>query len=186
MRKLRRFAAQIPLLVIWLIVSVFLWSWIFTFLTDTDPAHKLEIYADMEEIDGTALGDALEAGAGEAIRMVRVHPFGYAMLDSSQLRQADLYIVKGSDAETYLDWFAPLPYGLRGLGEELILDGTAWGVLLRGGKDPGGAAAGVIAWPPDGEDYWLMTGAHSLHIAGREGAVDNEAAEAAVRLLTLR
>ena len=37
--------------------------------------------------------------------MVKIHPFTYAMFDSSRLKQADLYLIPESHREEYREWY---------------------------------------------------------------------------------
>ena len=178
----RRWRQVVPMMVIWLMVSIFFWSWIFTFVTDTDHAHKLVLFTEMELADGTALALALEEGTGPAIRMVQVHPFAYAMMGEELLVNADLYVVTASGMTEYARWFSPLPEALA-RGENLYrAEGVPVGVRIWDAEQKRGAAADLIRYPA-GEDCYLCVGVHSLHVAGLEGAVDNEAVEAALRML---
>ena len=183
MRWRRRWAQVVPLMMLWLLASVFFWSWVFTFLTDAEPAHKLVLFAEMKVTAQDDLALALEEGAGREIRMVKVHPFSYAMLDGDQLRNADLFIVTAAGMETYGDWFRPLPEDLA-QGRELYLsEGAPLGVRVWNAETGRGTAADWLSYP-EGVDCYLCIGVKSLHAAGNDGALDDDAAEAARRMLS--
>ena len=114
--------------------------------------------------------------------MVKARAFTYAMFDESELAGADLFIVPLSHVETYQDWFMPLPAEMRGYADCLHIAGEPCGIPLNG------AAGAYFRYDvPGGEEepYYLFFGKASLHVAGQENAVDNEAAAAAQRLLAL-
>ena len=105
-RMLGRF---LPAALLWAMTAVMLTGFVFTRITDTDPAHKITVYALCEVKNGAELAERLERALGGAVRMVKVHPFTYAMFGSEALRTADLYIVPDSERDAYRDWFAPAP-----------------------------------------------------------------------------
>ena len=89
MKPMKRLWNLIPAMILWGMLSVFLWGWIFIFLTDTQPENKLTLFVDTAVPDATGLAVRLEENAlSDEIRMVKVHPFTYAMLDSEPLRQS--------------------------------------------------------------------------------------------------
>ena len=180
MTKPKLIARQIPLLILCLMFSVLVWSFVFNLLTDTDAAHKLVVYADAELPDATGLAVRLEEGRGEAIRMVRVHPFTYALMDSAELIRADLYLMTESDLTEYAEWLAPVPEALRGAGELFTgEDGEPYAIRLP-------ALAGDGRWVRhEGGSLWLAFGAASLHLPGNADAADAEAVACAERLIGL-
>ncbi len=180
----KRWAQVIPLLILWLVLGAVFWGWVFAFLTDAPAAQKLTLFAEMEVADQDALALALEAGTGEGIRMVKVHPFSYAMLNGDALREADLYIVTASGAETYRDWFIPLPETLRDRGEMVSPEGVPVGVRVWNAGTRTGIAADWLSYPAE-EDAFLCLGRTSLHVLGLEDAADDEAVDAALRFLAL-
>lgn len=189
MNKIRRFFSLVPALILWLMLSVLVWGFVFTRITDTDPAHKITLFVDAEVTDATALAVKLEENLGGNIRMAKVHPFNYAMLDGSPLRAADLFIIRGDHMETYREWLAPLPQDVRGSEAEFIRDGESWGVLAYDGKARTGIILEYINYHPPGEpteNYYLCFGNQSVHITGQPFAEDNAAVEAAKLLLHLQ
>ena len=105
--KIRRAAGKIFLpAVLWAMMAVLLTGFVFNQITDTAPVNKIVLYADCEVQDAPALAERLEKELGGAVRMVKIHPFSYAMFDSAKLKQADLFIVPDSHAAEYGEWFA--------------------------------------------------------------------------------
>ncbi len=189
MKKIKRFAALIPALVLWLMFSVLLWGFVFTRITDTSPRCKLTLCVDAQVPGDTELALRLEENAGEGIRMVKVRPFSYAMFDGAELTGADLFIVPASHVETYRAWFRPLPEEFWNEKDLMILDGTPLGVQIFWAETGRGAAQDCISYRnEDGgaEDFYLLFGAESLHVAGNENAVDSEALSAARLLMDMR
>ncbi len=191
MKTLKKLWHLVPAMLLWLMLSVFFWGWIFTFLTDAPAANKLTLFVDAPVTDATGLAVRLEDGLlNDSVRMVKVHPFSYAMLDGEPLRTSDVYIVRASNVEEYRDWFAPLPEGfadaMRSAPEDvLLLEGVPVGVRVRRGGEDGGVAAGYIDYREPGlpeEDFYLMFGKASLHLPGNEAAVDGLAVLLAERL----
>lgn len=157
MRKLR---TQIPLLILWLMLSVFLWSWIFTFLTDTDRAHKIVVYADTQVSAGTELAVLLEKQAGEDIRMIRVFPFSHALMDETPLRQADVYLMGAAAAEERKDWLQPLS-DTSPAEAYLTLDGLPYGIPAKR------SASAYIRYTEENPMYFFL-GAQSVHLEDGE------------------
>ncbi|MBR3019925.1 MAG: hypothetical protein IKH57_23095 [Clostridia bacterium] len=186
MGKIRKFLSLIPALIIWLMLSALVWGFVFTRITDTDPAHKLTLFIDAQVTDATTLAVQLEEHLGGNIRMVKVHPFTYAMLDGEQLKAADLYIIRADRMETYREWLLPLP---EDFGEAVYAaDGESWGVLAYDAENKAGIASGYINYLPPGEpeeNYYLCFGLKTSHVQTQENAVDNAAIDAAKLLLSL-
>ena len=166
MRVLKNIGSQVYLYLLWLLASVFLWGWIFTMITDTVPEKKVTIFVDAYALEDKALSIELEKELPEGIRMIRVHPFSYAMFQESTILNADIFIVKASEIGDYIDSF-------DGAGEKIYdaQSGT-------------GAATQYILYAPEGEvneDYYLFFGADSLHT----GKIDKAAYEVAAHLLKI-
>jgi len=176
-RKVIKVLSAITLLVVWATVSAIFWGWIFTLLTDTKAAHKITIYADATMSDATETAAALEEGQPDGIRMVKLRPFTYELFGDEGLKSADLFIVPERDLETYAAWFGDLPEGLTG-------ENGLQAVLFHDEENGITHLAGLITYEP-GVKYYLVFGAQSLHISGRDGAVDNAACDTALRLLSM-
>ena len=193
MKPAKRLWNLIPAMILWGMLSVFLWGWIFTFLTDTQPENKLTLFIDAAVTDGTGLAVQLEETLlDDTISMVKVHPFTYAMLDSEPLRQSDVYIVRVSHAEEYREWFAPwsVDFSAKDGHDDalLLLDGAPYGIRVYDAATGTGIGQNFINYHdpalPD-EDYYLMLGKASLHLTANEGGLDDRAILLAEALLSL-
>lgn len=193
MKPMKRLWNLIPAMILWGMLSVFLWGWIFTFLTDTKPENKLTLFVDAAVTDGTGLAVQLEETLlDDTISMVKVHPFTYAMLDSEPLRQSDAYLVRASHVEEYREWFAPWSVGFSAKdGNDdalLLLDGAPYGIRVYDAATGTGIAQAFIDYHdpalPD-EDYYLMLGKASLHLTANEGGLDDRAILLAEAFLAL-
>ncbi len=185
MSRLRQFTRQIPLLIIWLMASALLWSFVFMRITDADPAHKIVVFADAEVSGSEDLAAELFDLRRGGIHTVQVHPFTYAMLNSAQLANADLYIIPESDMPAYLEWFAPCPDDFRQAAYVNPDDGCRYGLLLRDPADPDTRLSQYIHFAPD-ERYYLCFGKNSLHLHGQTKAVDDEAEYFAGYILSIQ
>lgn len=184
MKMIKKLLSLLPLMILWLMLSVILWGFVFTRLTDTDARHKIVVCVDAQVSGSTELAVELEKEKDAALRMIQVRPFSYAMLDSSVLRQADLYIIPLSDAETYADWLTPLPEEMSDQPELLLREGVAWGIKIYDAALARGSADAYIGYGP--EDYYLFFGKSSLHVPGNPDAADCLALDIARRLTELR
>lgn len=185
MRKIRRFLDTLPALVLWAMLSIFLWSFVFNFLTDVPAAEKVVLFIDAPLTGETQLAVKLEETAGESIKMVQVRSFAYAMMGSEEIENADLYIIGASGIAEYADWFAPLPQELR-TGTLLEQNGQPIGVKVWDATAKEGLAPEIIGYTFPGkvlEDHYLLVGRNSLHVQSHDKAVDNEAVACALELL---
>ena len=114
MRYIKKAFTLIPLLILWLMFSIFLWGFVFNLITDAPPREKITLCVDAETPGATELAVLLEEKLNGQVRMVKVRSFDYAMFDSGALTGADLFIVPASHAEIYQEWFLPMPEELRG------------------------------------------------------------------------
>ena len=55
MRVLKNIFRQLHTFVLWALASALLWSWIFTFVTDTSPDRKVTVYCYVDEIRDTVM-----------------------------------------------------------------------------------------------------------------------------------
>ena len=188
MSTFRKILYLVPLLLMWLVMSVMVWGSVFGRLTDAPADKKLTVYIDSGVRDEAVLAAALEESVGDNIRMVKVHPFDYAMFNVETIALADLYIAPETDADTYRDWFAPLPEELLEAGDILYRDGVPLGVKIYDALTGEGCLRAHVVYPPtgSGEDWYLFFGAASRHLMGNDGAVDNEALPAALMILKLK
>lgn len=163
MKMMKRILSQWHSFVLWLLASALFWSWIFTFVTDTSPEHKVTVYCKVPEIRDVALAAALEERLPEGLRMIQVHSFDYVMFDLDAFYGGDVFIVPASEIETYADVLAPLE-GEMGLKAYDALTGT-------------GLAMDYIHYGQ--EDYYLYLGSRSVHLE------DGKAMEVARQLLAM-
>ena len=187
MKKISKYTHLVPLFLLWATLSVIFWGWIFSILTDTDPEKKLTLFADCEIKDQTSLALLLEKDTNENIKMAKVHPFSYAMMDSSDIRNADIYIAREDFLNEYADWICPLPMDIFADYPALEKDGTAYGLPVYDAETKTGALTQYLAYEKDGTDaqnYYLFLSASSLHVLTNENACDNVAAEAVLRILS--
>lgn len=186
MKKLKKILSHLPSLLLWAFIAVFLWTWIFTFLTDTRAENKLALYADVPAIRKTELALRLESEAFPGIRMVTVHEFSDVLFDGDPLRKADLYILPESRVPACQDWFAPLPEDFSGFVNVLEINGVAFGLPVYLPGTGVSVAPDLIDYAlPDGssEAFYLFFGNRSVHLDGNAGAVDNLSFSAAEALL---
>ena len=163
-KRFRRvFFRLFPLFVLWAVLIPIFTGFVFTRITDTDPAYKVTVYADAKLQDAAALASRLEGSVSAPVRMVKVHPFTYALFGSDALKQADLYIVPVSHAAEYRDWFAPLPQELASRASPENPDG----IRVFDPESGMGAAASCILYTASGsqaEPYLLFFGRNSVHL----------------------
>ncbi|MBQ3356596.1 MAG: hypothetical protein IJG45_05710 [Oscillospiraceae bacterium] len=168
---IKRTLSRFHVYLLWALVSVFLWSYVFSFLTDTGPQKKLSLYVSTEQVQDVELAAQLEEGGlPDGIRMIKVHPFSYAMFSDRDLLSADLYVVKASEAEGWHDSFRPLPDGLAG---DLDLGDGVCGIRVYDAERGVGAFDELIGYSAPGaagEDYYLFFGAESQHTEEDDGA----------------
>ena len=181
-RWVRRLFALLPWFVLWAFFIVLFGGFVMNRITDAPAAQKLTVYVDGEVRDAVQLAEKMEEHLNGSLRMVKVHPFSYALFGTDALKSADLYLVPASGAETYADWFAPLPGRWQDDPAAWRREGTAWGLLLK--KEDGSRP--LSAYLPESTETWyLFFGARSLHLADNAGSADNWAVTAAEFLLAL-
>ena len=179
---LKNIWSQLHRFVVWAILSTILWAWIFTLVTDTGPANKVTLYVQTEGCRDQALAEVLDEARPEGIRMIQVHPFSYALFDTQEALNADLYVIPASQAEGFLDSFAPIDGEEldRGDRELFTRDGKSYGIKLHDAATGESTAGDYLVYAP-GEDYYLFFNVNSLHLGGGDGAA-LRVAEALLRL----
>jgi len=154
----------LPLFVLWGMMVPIFTGFVFTRITDTDAAHKITVYVDAELRDASELAARLEKSVSDPVRMVKVHPFTYALFGSDALKQADLYIVPASHVEEYRDWFAPLPEEMASLASDRVPDGIPV-FDPAAGRNAAGSWILYHSSSGESEPYFLFFGQNSLHLA---------------------
>ena len=71
--------------VLWLVVSFFLWAWIFTLITNAPAGKKVVLYAGLPAMEREALAAALEADMPEHIRYVETWVFSDEMFSPANI-----------------------------------------------------------------------------------------------------
>jgi len=186
MKTVKKIMNLVPLMLFWLMMSVFVWSWIFTFLTDAPRAEKIVLYVECAVPGDTFIAAKLEETPSPSIRMAQVRPFSYSMMSSQGIRNADLYIVSESGMKEYFEWLLPLPENAASLCETHSLNGIPYGIKVYDALTQSGILSNQIAYDTEkAENYYLAFGKQSLHIAGNENAVSDEAVSYAARLFEI-
>jgi hypothetical protein len=178
-RFLRGAGAVVPAFILWAMLVLVVGGFVFNQATDAPRGSKIVLFVDTELRDAPELAEALEKNLPAPIRMVKVHPFSYALMGSDTLRQADLYIVPASHAEEYREWFAPLPAAYASLAAPEEPDGIpvydpATGLSAAGDRILYESA------PEAPETCYLFFGGGSVHLQ------DGLAGKAAEALLSLK
>ena len=153
----------IPLWILWAMIAVLLGGFVFNQITETTEDRKITIFADAELQNAPALAEELEKALQPPVRMVKIHPFSYAMFNGDALRRADLYIVPDSKTDEYREWFAPLPPELRELEDPL----EPGGIRVRDPESGLAVRGDVILYDASlmkPEVYRLFFGKESLHL----------------------
>lgn len=187
---LSRFFSLVPGLILWGMFSMLLWCWVFSLITDTAPEKKISLYIDGTVSRSVELAAVLEENLPEGIRMVRVHPFTYAMMDSESIRRADLFILPEQDIGVYREWLAPLPDAFGSDWQSLLVrDSVPLGIRVYDSEAGLCAAGSCISYSESGfpdQVWYLCFGNQSLHTPGIPGALDSAAVPVAEALVRLR
>ncbi|MBR0425950.1 MAG: hypothetical protein IJK01_07520 [Clostridia bacterium] len=183
MRTFKRILSQLHRYVFWAVISTMLWAWIFfVFVVDTTPKHKVEVYTSDSVIvlDREFSLELSKDPLPDGIRMVKVHPFSYAMFDTSAPIGADLYIVSESEIETTIEGLCPLP--VRD-GNDYVSNGEVYGWRIYDAAAKTGAASAYMRFALD-ENYYLCANATSLHLGSQNDSKDDAAIVIAERILS--
>ena len=106
MRFIKNVFSQLHSFVLWLMFSAVFWGWIFTIVTDAPAEEKVTVYCYVSEIRDKDLAVALEENRPEGIRMIKVHPFDYVMMNIERMEDGDIFILPESQIETYSELLA--------------------------------------------------------------------------------
>lgn len=183
-KMIKRILSQLHRYVILAMASFIFWAWIFTLLTNTVPAKKIVIFSDIPQLDESALSAELEKNLPDGIRMIQVHPFSYAMFDTSEPMSADLYILSGEDIGILLDQLCLIPAEADGF----VSDGTLYGYLLHaadGSFTRLGTFGSYVVPGEEEDDYYLCFNKDSLHLGLWNGSADDAAIVIADRILQI-
>lgn len=173
MKTFKKIMNLVPLMIFWLMMTAFVWSWIFTFLTDAPREEKIVLFIECDVPGDTFIASKLEEAPSDLIRLAQVRPFAYSMMSSSDIRNADLYILSESGMTEYFEWLSPLPESAWALGETYEAHGAVYGVKVYHAENASGILTDHIAY--ENQDYYLAFGKNSCHYIKNENAVSNEA-----------
>lgn len=173
MKTFKKVMNLVPMMLLWLMMTAFVWGWIFTFLTDAPREEKMVLFIECDVPGDTVIASKMEEAPSDVIRLAQVKPFSYSMMSSSDIRNADLYILSESGMTEYFEWLTPLPKSMLSLGETYEVDGAPYGIKVFDAENKTGILEDHIAY--EDQDYFLAFGKHSLHNAENENAVSNEA-----------
>jgi len=173
MKVLRNIASQLHVYIIWLILSVVIWGFVFTHVTDAPAEKKVVLFADVYACRELELELELEKSMPDGIRMIRTHSFGYVVFGDRELLGADLYLIPLSEAERYLPSFLPLDSAALPWAEDELWywEGVPYGVRMR-------PAESFLQYEAPGEareDFALFFGVNSVHAASFRGSGDDAA-----------
>ena len=179
MRIFKNVFSKLYVFLIWIIFSTMIWGWIFNLVTDTTVDKKVTLFIEAPVLQDTELAVYLEEDMPEGIKMIKVHPFSYAMINADLLLGSDLFIVRESNIEQYAEDLAPIDPSLYdGDSEIYYIDSVAYGIKVYDHATKSGLAAEYIEYYD--EDCYLFFGADSTHIS------DGAALRVAERLLELK
>lgn len=168
MRFLKNVFSQLHSFVLWLLFSAVFWGWIFTLVTDAPAEKKITVYCYVSEIRDKDLAVALETDMPEGIRMIKVHPFDYVMMNIERMEDGDLFILPESQIETYAELLTYADSDAaagNGMDSSDTTSGSvdiSDGFLIYDAAAGSGGAAQYIGY--EGEDYYLFPGARSAHL----------------------
>ena len=182
MKTIKKIFSQLLIYCTWIIISTLVWSWLFNIATDTSAQKKITVFVEAEEVSDNAFAVYLESVMPEKLKMVKVHPFSYAMFDEYTLTHADIYIVKADEAEKYIESFAPIEN--REDGKEYFeYDGKTYGIKIYDAATGRGSEKEYITYSDC--DYYLFYGVNSVHIGEINGSDDEYAFDAAGEIFKL-
>lgn len=207
MRIVKTLLSNFHRYLLWLLISVFLWGWIFVYSTDTSPDKKVVLYYNAPGANDEQLSIELEKSLPEGIEMVKVFPFSHSAFDTEAPEEADVFIVSESDAVKISGNLQPIE---RRSDDDLAVDGVCLGWRVYTPETGEGSAASFIRYAgrkdiPEGaiplpsgetddkvsiefradENYYICFNKSSLHIGLLNGSADNAAFTIAESFLAL-
>lgn len=191
MRLIKKIFSNLHRYLLWLLISVFLWAFVYFLITDTTREKKVTIYVDAPEVRAEAMADALELNKPEGIKMIKAYPFSYAAFNSLAVGSGDIYIMSESAIMNNLDVLCPIGNEFAAHSENgFYVDGSLYGICLRSVKSGVVCAGEYITFDApgaagSGEDYYICFNKRSIHILPWTGVGDDAAAELAESILEL-
>ena len=188
---------------LWLLISVFLWAWLFMLVSDAPKEKKVSVYYNAPDASDSEMSIELEKELPDGIKQIDVYPFSHAAFDTAAPEDADIYIVSESDLASVIDQLQPIPsrgeddyvkdglvYGWRIYSMDLSAGSALEYIRYSGEKNvPEGAvpdpdAPGSILYRDD-ENYYLCFNKDSIHLGEWNGSADGAALSVAERIFTL-
>lgn len=189
MRVIKNIVSQLHTFVLWALVSVLLWGWIYTFIGDTAPEHKVTVFVEAYALESEALSLRLEEHLPEGIKMIKAHDFDYQLFSTGST--GDIYIVRASVLRTMLeeDPGKVLPVQAPEGETAYLYQGQCCGIRIFDASTQTGRGMQYIQYTPlpdpEPEDYYLVFSSETQHLNGAAGALDNAAWDVAMELLSL-
>ena len=171
--------------VLWALISLVFWSWVVVRVTDTIPARKVVLYADLPALDGEGLELKLEEDMPEGIRFVKAHAFEYAMFNQQAVLKGDLFLVSDRFVDEFIESFVPIDPAAFPGASFYEKDGVAYGVCVYD-EAAGLCTAGDYVTYLAGERCYLFFNAESMHLGAWNGSSDDAAIAIAQQFLGLR
>ena len=173
MRK-RGLFDRLLLYLLWPLFAVLLNMGLFQILTDTTREKKLTLMINAPEVKETELMRALTPKLPEGISMIKARAFSYAMFSENSLKEADIWIVKESDIQSFLPDFGPVS-SFREQHPELSYwvseDGSVWGIRIYDASAGLGCLTEYVSFRAEEdpeEDYYLFMNPASPHTGSRD------------------
>lgn len=184
----RRTVKQLPLMIIWLILSIIFWGWIYThFIMDTVPQKKISVAVDAQLTDARQMAHEIENNIPDYIKMCKVYSFDYAMMDSTNVLNADILIIPEKDMPEYIELLAPVPGEL--ISDSCYqIDSIYYGILCC--NEQFASASRYINYIVNDADrtqnYYLCFGKNGYHLYGNPVSTDNISIAAASIILSMK
>lgn len=156
--------------------SVFIWTWIFTLVTDAPRAKKVTVMFDTVSVSDSALAELLKQDLPKGLRTVKVRHVSYMDMTFGMDDEADIYIIPGSKMEASADYLVPLPE--KRSDGDAVINGSVYGWLLDG-------AASSYAVFDETENYYLCFSKTSNHLGDLNDSKDDAALKVAEKILSL-
>lgn len=136
---------------------------------DTSASKKITLFVEANSVKDAEFSVLLEDDMPPKLKMIKIYTSSDTSFESYALVGADLFIVKGSDAEKYIDSFAKLE---KKEGFEYYYHGgTAYGIKVYDKETKKGSATKFISYEDD--DYYLFFGINSVHLGDLNGSADD-------------
>lgn len=175
MRIFKKILSNIHRYVFCALMSVVIWAWIFTLVTDAPRAKKVTVLFDTVSVNETALRTELKKHLPEGLRTVKVYHISYMDMSLGMTDEADIYVLPGDRIEESLDFLCPIGESLS--ERDAVINGEVYGWYLEGARS--------YAEFEEGTDYFICFTKGSLHLGELNGSKDSAAVTVAGNILEL-